>query len=254
MNYHYVYKYIDQSQRVVYVGITNNMPSRVAQHRHDKLGVLDNPTIMYFAVKYRYDAEMLETYLINKYGTGKHFNVLKKDRGNVSFLGDPENLPWTVWDGSVKDMTPFVASPSATVTGVVEKPVYVQRTKYVGKQLSDEQIIQNFYEEREENDRQISEEIDNAIEIVKTLTLMLDSNHPLSKMKKVPDTLISEGIRLHSIRLELLQRLKHFNLQSPTFRDGSVYYELLKEASWNAKEIEEHERKCDRFSIIDEAS
>ena len=89
----YVYRYVGKNGETVYVGITNNMDKRVEQHTHDKLSVLRNPIIEYFAVENRCDAEILETYLINHYDTGKHYNVKKANRGDVSFLKDVE-FPW----------------------------------------------------------------------------------------------------------------------------------------------------------------
>ncbi len=241
----YVYKYIDQFGRVVYVGITNNIKKRVAEHKHDKLGELKKPTVMYFSVKYRYDAEMLETYLINCYGTGKHFNVKKRDRGNVSFLGNPDALPWIAYDGKDKDIEPFVVSGMSHCEESNSQVLVEEREviKYIGNQPSDEQIIKDFHRDKEEIDDYLECEKDNSKKIVKALMLALDNNHPFSRNKKVPDSLISEGIRLHTIRIEIIEKLLEYNSVPPTERDTKYGDKLFLEAAWISREISNHEQQ-----------
>lgn len=81
----FVYRYLEGCA-VVYIGITNNLENRIRQHKFDKLGRVVSPRIQYICVENRADAEMLETYLINHFGTGKYYNVAKSNKGPVSFL------------------------------------------------------------------------------------------------------------------------------------------------------------------------
>ena len=76
----YVYKYENINNTVVYVGITNNLTRRIREHQEDKLGEIKKPTIYYFPVKYRGDADMLETYLIDYYKTGKYYNEIEENK------------------------------------------------------------------------------------------------------------------------------------------------------------------------------
>ncbi len=94
----YVYRYISVEGDVLYVGITNNMARRVAQHKRDKLAKLKNASIQYFPVKYRADAELIESYLICKQDDPK-YNVSKTAKGSASFL-DKITFPWIPYDGT----------------------------------------------------------------------------------------------------------------------------------------------------------
>lgn len=119
----YVYRYLD-GQRTVYVGITNNMKRRFSQHKTDKLGNIHDCKVEFFSVNNRADAELLETYLINKFKTGNFYNVAKANRGDVSFL-DGVEFPWTEYADGAKPTLFNVQSP---VTVVEEKVVYKNRT------------------------------------------------------------------------------------------------------------------------------
>lgn len=132
-NMEYVYRYVDCNGETVYVGITRNMQRRVRQHQTDKLKDIENPTIYCFPVKYRGDAEMLETYLINWYGTGKHYNVAKTQKGDFSFLDVCNDLPWRQYGLCDLSMEkPFVISDIiATKKVVVKKKVRVREKVYV---------------------------------------------------------------------------------------------------------------------------
>lgn len=123
----YVYKYV-LSGETLYVGITSNMERRVREHTYDKLAdIAPKSTIFYFPVMTRGDAEILETYLISYYNTGKHFNEAKTSKGEHHFLGDLcENLPWMPYEGK----TDLYASPyvlSAIRCHQVKPKVIVQK-------------------------------------------------------------------------------------------------------------------------------
>ena len=121
----YVYRY-KAGNEIVYVGIANNLKRRVDQHKRDKrdkLSTLKEPVIEYFCVQSRTDAELLETYFINKYKTGRFFNIKKANRGDVHFL-DGVEIPWEHYseDNIKNDNFIDVAPPKKVVE--VEKIVY----------------------------------------------------------------------------------------------------------------------------------
>lgn len=139
----YVYKYLNNRGDTVYIGITNDMHRRVKEHKSDKLSEIKNPLIFYFPVKYRGDAEMLETYLIGWYGTKKYYNVSKTKKGDFSFLDVVEDFPWQHYEeGSITNEKPFAISDViGTKEVVVEKEVvkykkiYVDRNSHMSDQL-----------------------------------------------------------------------------------------------------------------------
>ena len=86
----YVYRYIDKNDGIIkYVGITNNIDKRVEQHL-----MYTDPLcggewrIEYIEGLTRAEADMLETYYIQYYGTGKYYNKAKTKRGDIRFLND----------------------------------------------------------------------------------------------------------------------------------------------------------------------
>lgn len=134
---YYVYRYIGKNKEVLYVGITQDMKKRVYQHKRDKLAeVSKSARIEYFAVKYREDADLLETYLISHFNTGQRFNVSKTKKGNVSFLRNCEYLPWIVYDGSVDEsLKPFILSVGCAKVRREERELLGQQNKYRRKFL-----------------------------------------------------------------------------------------------------------------------
>lgn len=127
----YVYKYLNNRGDTVYVGITNDMNRRVKEHKTDKLGEIKNPLIYYFPVKYRGDAEMLETYLIGWYGTKKYYNVAKTEKGDFSFLDVIEDFPWKPYTGDpTAEEKPFMISE---VIGT--KEIIVEKEKIIEKKV-----------------------------------------------------------------------------------------------------------------------
>lgn len=118
----YVYRYLNASGVTVYVGITNDMKRRVAQHKTDKLSNIRNGKVEFFGVENRTDADLLETYLINHFKTGNYYNVSKANRGDVSFL-DGVEFPWTEYVDGAEPITFNVKSP----VKVVEKKVVYRK-------------------------------------------------------------------------------------------------------------------------------
>lgn len=117
----FVYRYICKGD-VVYVGIANDLKRRIYEHKHDKLQFLDNPVIEYFSVRERNDADILETYLINSYKTGRFFNVAKANRGDVSFL-DNIKFPWIRYSESTPiNEEYFTISQAPLETVIVNRP------------------------------------------------------------------------------------------------------------------------------------
>ena len=123
----YVYRYIGNGKKVLYIGITSDMKQRVNQHKKDKLKDLKNATIQYFPVKSRTDAEIIETYLISTTKSCHDYNVSKtaKDKGS---LLDEIDFPWMLYEGHVdKDAKPFVIPKTEIVHD--EKYIYIPRDR-----------------------------------------------------------------------------------------------------------------------------
>ena len=205
----YVYKYVEQN-KTKYVGITNNLSKRYYQHTKDKLNEMRNPDVWYFPIKYRADAEMLETYLINYYGTKKYYNIAKTAKGDFSFLDICDRLPWVLYDGTIDEtLEPF------SVTGLIGKKeietVYRKETIYVDKS-SDDAIISRYYEEDSKLNHYIDCEIDCEKKVVSLLNKMLIENQydPESNTYKT----IKKGFLLHNKRL---QGLKLLNRETQKF-------------------------------------
>ncbi len=250
----YVYKYIIQSSKVVYVGITNNLVSRIKQHEHDKLSVLNNPTIMYFPVKHRQDAEILETYLINHYGSGKYFNVKKKDRGNVSFLGECDELPWITFDGNVDLSAKPFSIDSFVKREVVREEVIkeVPIVKYVDTPQTDAEIIKMAWEEQAEALDYLEEESDAENKIIKALMLLLTPNTQWFKKDSVSDEDIKEGIALHRERLSVIKKMIAYYNSSVIERESSELDELMKQIVIVNNKIEMHESSIKQRKETDE--
>lgn len=131
----FVYRYIDSTGSIVYVGITKHLFQRIKEHRKDKLSNFSG-TIEYFAVSHREDADLIETYLINKWKP--MFNVAKKQKGDVSFLGDGQLLPWIKFVSTEQiNNTPF-SIESLAEQKIVEKTITKTVTTY---RPSTEQVI-----------------------------------------------------------------------------------------------------------------
>lgn len=230
MSLQYVYKYLDDRGTVVYVGITNDMKKRVYQHRSDKLGEIKNPVIYYFPVKYRADADMLETYLINYYDTKKYYNVSKTSKGDVSFLGEIcDCLPWRMFMGRVdEDVEPFVAS-------TLKKEVIVTETTLVDMRSIDG-IIKKHDEDIENVkcyiDREISDERQ-VIDFIKSFD---------EERKNIP--FVARGLYLHKKRLLCLRLLKKSIAHHPFIFDDSrkkKYNRLLWIGEHIKYDLEKHE-------------
>lgn len=195
----YIYKYVDDTSAVVYVGITDDMKRRIREHKSDKLKGIKNPIVFYFPVKYRADAEMLETYLINHYGTGKYYNVSKTKKGDFSFFDMCDQLPWTMFTGEINTMTkPFVVSMLAKEEKIVEKTVFVDKQ-------STEGIIRKGYEDAEK----ALNLIDDLINFEETL---IDGVTSLNGHEE--NAFVMRGLCLHKKRLQCARLLKRCYLRN----------------------------------------
>lgn len=198
----YVYRYLKKGT-TIYVGITNNMRARVYQHTQDKLaGQYD--TIEYFPTKTRGDAEILEAYLINHFGTGKYFNVSKTKIGEVSFLGDITNLPWVKWDGvvdyslhcfEIRDLLPDII----TKVEIIEKRV-------VPKGAKEEQIIDNFNTRLSEAQKKLRKEKEGAKKAITRLKNMLKAKDTFSD--KLTEDCILDALSLNEERLGIVNDIE----------------------------------------------
>ncbi len=223
----YVYKYVDDTSRVVYVGITNDIQNRVRQHKHDKLRAVKNPIIYYFPVKYRADADMLETYLINHYGTGKYYNVSKTQKGDFSFFDICDDLPWHRYSSKVDEqLKPFI------VSDLIEKgkEVVVEKKVFVNKDSIDA-ILQQY-------DASVSLEkamLDDLISFENDVTSWMQS---IPNYKNYPT--ITKGLQLHKKRLICARVLKHYPWS--LFTDSSKRNWLLSVMERTKIKIENYEK------------
>ena len=196
---YYVYRYVGQNGAVLYVGITNNMKKRVYQHTRDKLAeVSENARIEYFSVKYREDADLLETYLISYYKSGQHFNVSKTKKGDVSFLGDVEAFPWAEWKGEYNETSPFVNDIGKRKTKFVYNPV----SDFASMNKATDAVYGQILYSREM--------IDSAINDEKKICDMLNelTGEEYKGLLKVSNEKLLAGIDLHKNRLYWLKELK----------------------------------------------
>ena len=177
----------------MYVGITNDMKKRVYQHKFDKLKNIKDPVIYYFPVKYRADAEMLETYLINHYGTGKYYNVSKTKKGDFSFFDMCDSLPWTRFTKEVdKKLEPFTVSMFTEKEVIVEKPVFIDARSTEGK-------IKQIDEDYKAIENMIDDLIEFEEHIVHVITSIPGFENSLFHVK---------GLYLHKKRLKCAKLLK----------------------------------------------
>jgi hypothetical protein len=199
----YVYRYV-KNKNVMYVGITNNMRRRVREHKQDKLSSLDGATVQYFAVKTRADAELLETYLINHYKTGEHFNVSKTKKGEVSFLGDLSKLPWVEYNGKIERKMPCFTindlfPKSKTEVKIVKAPV-------LPKGASEDQILDDFYRQEEELRKWLDDDEESSRKIVQTISLALDPKFEC--VRAVSEECLLEGLTLYTEYLGVLKEIR----------------------------------------------
>lgn len=196
----YVYKYVDGGIEK-YVGITNDLPKRFYQHTKDKLNEMKNPDVYYFPVKHRGDADMLETYLINYYNTGKYYNVAKTQKGDFSFLDVCDRLPWVLYDGNVNESLPLFSVSGlvgAKNTEVVYKTVIknVDKVIYVDEKSTDKRI--NMYLDKIRNLSDYLEyEINCDTQVIQYLEKLLLNAEYAEQID-----FIQKGLYLHKKRLQ----------------------------------------------------
>ena len=85
-----VYKYTCNEDGIVkYVGISNNLQRRYEEHKRDELKGHDW-TVSFIDGLTKTDAEILESYFISYYDTGKYYNKQKTIDGISKYLSIPE--------------------------------------------------------------------------------------------------------------------------------------------------------------------
>lgn len=224
----YVYKYVENGV-VKYIGITNNMQKRFYQHTKDKLSEMCNPDVYYFPVKYRGDADMLETYLINHYNTKSYYNVAKTQKGDFSFFDVCDRLPWVLYEGYVDmDLEPF------TVSSVVGKK-YVEPVEVV--KLVDRNSVDGKAWELFESQKITRDLIEFECKIVSLLEYLLETEPDSSK------TLFrKKGLSLHKRRVKLAEEfLKALDLLNFEHRDLD---DILQDIMQVKVQIDLHEKRC----------
>lgn len=221
----YVYRYLDETGNVLYVGITNNMERRVAEHSHDKLSEIENAKIEYFSVMYRTDAELLETYLINHYDTGKQYNIKKTNKGNVSFLGKCEELPWAEFSGKTDmDMIPFILEK--TEPEVITKTEVIEKRVYIDSNSLDDAVIAKFWQDEAKCIEIMNEYKTYEETIIGYLQDLL--KHPTPNCE--PRHIILKGLQLHTEKLKAMAAFRKEFDKFP-FRDMTDVTYHLRHAS-----------------------
>ena len=231
----YVYKYLDDRGEVAYVGITKNMERRVSQHLTNKLKEIKDPTIYYFPVMYRGDAELLETYLIGHYKTGQRYNVSKTKKGDFSFFDICDELPWIRYNGKVDaKLEPFQTSKHRKEI-VIEKEVPVEKRVYVDDTSSLEKIIHKLDQDERESKQFFESELDAETTIVEYLHDLV-SKHPNNEIALT-------GYKLHKERLDALTEANDAEVWAIPFTKESEEHRdaLLRRCSDAFKAIEEFE-------------
>lgn len=241
----YVYKYENINNTVVYVGITNNLTRRIREHQEDKLGEIKKPTIYYFPVKYRGDADMLETYLIDYYKTGKYYNVAKTKKGDFSFFDICNRLPWALYEGKVdKTIKPFVVTDIIGKTQIekIKEPIYID------SENSHDKAIREYYENEENIKVFFTLEILQEVEIIKGLKALLKSNgQPYFYEGKWlrshrSNECINRGLLLHTKRLRVMCCLLNESEKDFLRRNDNKIHRLNEISSHVRKQLEEHEK------------
>lgn len=191
----YIYKYVDGGIEK-YVGITKDLSKRLYQHTKDKLNEMKNPDIYYFPVKHRGDADMLETYLINYYGTGRYYNVSKRNKGDFSFFDICDRLPWVLYKGKADETLPLF-SVSNLIGEENIKIVYKPQIVYMNND-SDEAKWNHYIEKRKKLIDYLDCEIKTDTYVIDSLNKLLLNGSYSNEHKQF----IKTGIYLHKKRLQ----------------------------------------------------
>ena len=228
----YVYKYLNNRGDTVYVGITGDMERRVNEHKKDKLAEVKDPIIYYFPVKYRGDAEMLETYLIGHYNTRKHYNVAKTRKGDFSFLDIIDDFPWELYKDRCQLSTkPFVISDVvATKEVIVEKEKVVVKKEYINNDKRDAELagykmlrygecLDNEIAETKKTLEMLErlqssdgenidqEHVEEGLVLFQRKLRILNLQKKLYKYKFIPETFSPTSQELHGLRKKRFKRL-----------------------------------------------
>jgi len=176
------------------------MNKRVAQHQHDKLATIKNPIIEYFAVESRCDAELLETYLINHYDTGKYYNIKKAGRGDVSFLEDVE-LPWIRYGGEDEPNVFYVKS---NVEVVKEKVIYKNGGSSLDAKIREgDNKIREIAQECDRLERQVKNITETDIPVIEQYIQMVERGD-YKQEEIIPISVARENVKLLKERADIL--------------------------------------------------
>lgn len=90
---YYVYRYLDYNERLIYIGITNDLISRRRGHKQNSPWYSDNLSYQFLQVKNKYIAKTYEEYLINRYHPRE--NKASKNGYDVSEIEFHFEHEWT---------------------------------------------------------------------------------------------------------------------------------------------------------------
>ena len=227
----YVYRYLNKYQEVVYIGITNNLKRRIKEHTQDKLKNFHG-SIQVFAVIHREDAELLETYLICKYRP--YFNEAKKQKGDVSFLGEGLVFPWEEYhENQIDSLEPFQINEQ-----IITKEVVTEVKKKVLKMTPED-----IWMEEAENYKRFKNAIDYEKEIIERLKIIKETMAEVKTSNPKAYNLYLEDCEAHKEKLIILNdafsEYMKGHIGEPPRNMESHYKKLLKVNERIDKIIEE---------------
>ena len=91
----YIYR-IKKNEEIYYIGITDNLSTRISNHKNKKEWFTTNLTIEYIKLKNKTSAKMYETYLINTLAPS--YNISENTGANLDIVNFNINTEWLLYN------------------------------------------------------------------------------------------------------------------------------------------------------------